>query len=136
MIIGIGTDIVEIVRIKKAVEKWGKRFLDRIYTADETSYCFLKKNPFPCLSGRFAAKEAAIKAFSFFSESKKTGLHHENSMNRLSLKDCEIMNRKNGMPYIVIKNPCFSLEKIKIHLTISHERFYTVATVVIEMVEN
>ncbi len=145
MIIGIGTDIVEINRIKKAVHKWGKRFLHRIYTDNELSYCYLKKNPFPHLAGRFAAKEAAIKAFSGVRQqptnkdntildidSQIPNLRREK---KLRVSDVEIMNNNHGMPCIMINNLAFSYEKINfsIHISISHERFYAIATVIIEV---
>lgn len=129
MIIGIGTDIIEIVRIKRAVQRWGRKFLDRIYTEDELSYCYLKKDPFACLAARFAAKEAAIKAFSWIFDS-----NHANKIKKLSLKDIEIINKNGGLPYLIIKNLNFrtKISDYSIHLTISHERVYAVATVVIE----
>jgi len=62
MIYGIGTDIVEIKRVRDAVERWGKRFLKKIFTENEISYCYKKKDPFLHLAVRFAEKEALIKA--------------------------------------------------------------------------
>ncbi|MFZ5596056.1 MAG: holo-ACP synthase [Bacillota bacterium] len=59
---GIGTDIVEIYRIKNVVERSGDRFLTRVFTENELSMCLGRKNPYPCLAGRFAAKEAVFKA--------------------------------------------------------------------------
>lgn len=74
MIVGIGTDIVEISRIKNAVAKWGERFLRKIFTENEISYCYKKKDPFPHLAVRFAAKEAVIKALSTEDRGQKTNL--------------------------------------------------------------
>lgn len=62
-VIGIGTDIIEVERIKSAHERHGERFLSRILTEDERAYCFKMKNPYPHLAARFAAKEAVSKAF-------------------------------------------------------------------------
>ncbi len=62
MIYGVGIDLVKIDRMKEVVEKWGQRFLERVFTAGEISYCYEKKNPYLSLSVRFAAKEALIKA--------------------------------------------------------------------------
>lgn len=59
---GIGTDIVEIDRIKKAVGKSGGRFLKRVYTEEELGFCSLRADPYPCLAARFAAKEAVFKS--------------------------------------------------------------------------
>ena len=62
MIIGIGIDIVKTERIKETLGKWGKRFLNRIYTQGEQDYCFQHKDPHLFLGGRFAVKEAMFKA--------------------------------------------------------------------------
>lgn len=61
--LGLGTDIVDIERIKRAHERHGDRFLRRIYTAEEQAYCLGMKNPYPHLAARFAAKEAVSKCF-------------------------------------------------------------------------
>ena len=55
MIYGIGLDIVRVRRVQDAVEKWGERFLHRVYTGDEITYCFGKKNPHLPLAARFEA---------------------------------------------------------------------------------
>lgn len=62
MICGIGIDISQVERIRRAHKKFGERFLDRIYTAVEQSYCLRKKFPYESLAARFAVKEAAFKA--------------------------------------------------------------------------
>ncbi len=63
IVLGVGTDIVDVERIRQAHEKHGERFLGRIYTEEEKAYCFQMKNPYPHLAARFAAKEAVSKAF-------------------------------------------------------------------------
>lgn len=60
---GIGIDGIEIERVRRAVLKHGDIFLNRVYTAEEICYCLEKKNPYPSLAVRFAAKEAIAKAF-------------------------------------------------------------------------
>lgn len=60
MLTGIGTDTIEIERITEACAN--KRFLERVYTIAERDYCFNRKNPYPSLAARFAAKEAVLKA--------------------------------------------------------------------------
>src|ERR1035441_10320048 len=62
MIVGSGIDLAEIGRIQKSVERYGQRFLNRIYTADEQAYCLRKRNSAESLAARFAAKEAGAKA--------------------------------------------------------------------------
>ncbi len=61
-ILGIGNDIIEIVRIRKSISEHGNRFLERIFTEKEREYCLKHKDPAPCFAGRFSAKEAIVKA--------------------------------------------------------------------------
>lgn len=63
VVLGVGTDIVEVERIRSAHERHGERFLKRIYTESELTYCQKHRDPHPFLAARFAAKEAASKAF-------------------------------------------------------------------------
>ncbi len=62
MIIGLGVDIAEVPRVQAAIERHGQRFLDRVFTPKEIEYCERFKNKFERYAGRFAAKEAAMKA--------------------------------------------------------------------------
>lgn len=112
MIEGIGVDIVEVERIRKIYEKFGERFLNRVFTEGEISYSFTHANPFTHLAARFAVKEAVIKAL------KK----HEG----LTLKNIEVSNNSDGSPEVKI--PGFNK---KIFISISHEKNYTVAFVII-----
>ncbi len=106
----IGIDIEEIERIKNAHKKWGDRFLKRIYNSLEIEYCFNKKNPYASLCGRFCAKEAIIKA----------------SSSILSFKNIEILNDKNGKPYVLIdKKPS------NIKVSISHSKRYATAVAIV-----
>jgi len=63
VVLGVGTDIVEVARIRGALERHGERFLHRIYTDEEIAYCQKQRDPHPFFAARFAAKEAASKAF-------------------------------------------------------------------------
>ncbi|TNF56210.1 holo-[acyl-carrier-protein] synthase [bacterium] len=122
MIYGIGIDLVKIDRMKKAVEKWGEKFLKRIFTEKEISYCFEKKEPHHSLAVRFAAKEALIKAIG--------------SEVFVPLTDIEILNFENGKPVIDAKGKLgeyFKDKSIKsCHLSLSHEREFGIACVVLE----
>lgn len=122
MIYGIGIDIVKIQRIRNAVEKWGHRFLERIFTEKEISYCFSKRIPYPSLAVRFAAKEALIKAL--------------NSETPVSFKDVEVININSGKPLLKIKGRLednFKKNSIsKAHLSLSHENEFGIACVVLE----
>ena len=62
MIIGSGIDLIEIHRIQHSLERFGQRFLNRVYTAQEQAYCMARRNAAESLAARFAAKEAAAKA--------------------------------------------------------------------------
>src|ERR1700727_879064 len=62
MIVGSGTDLVEIARIQQSLARYGKRFLSRIFPSAEQAYCLRKRNAAESLAARFAAKEAAAKA--------------------------------------------------------------------------
>jgi holo-[acyl-carrier protein] synthase len=62
MIVGSGIDLVEIGRIQRSMERYGQRFLDRVYTAAEQAYCLRKRQAAESLAARFAAKEAGAKA--------------------------------------------------------------------------
>ena len=62
MIIGTGIDLVEIERIRQSVDRFGPRFLNRIFTSAEQAYCLRKRNSAESFAARFAAKEAAAKA--------------------------------------------------------------------------
>src|SRR6476659_2116624 len=61
-ILGLGIDVTDIPRIARAYDRYGERFLRRVFTDGEIAYCTQRRNPVPHLAGRFAAKEAAMKA--------------------------------------------------------------------------
>lgn len=63
-VLGLGLDMVEIDRIRRLHAKYGLHFLERVFVPEEIAYCLGLKNPYPSLAARFAAKEAASKAFS------------------------------------------------------------------------
>jgi holo-[acyl-carrier protein] synthase len=122
MIYGIGVDIVKIDRIRNAVERWGEGFLHKIYTEGEIEYCYAKKVPYLSLAVRFAAKEALIKAIA--------------SEVRASLKDIEVVTSEGGRPYFRLYGGVkefFDRRNITgVHLSLSHEREFGVASVVLE----
>jgi holo-[acyl-carrier protein] synthase len=122
MICGIGTDIVEIGRIRETVRKWEDHFLAKVFSAGEVAYCNSKSDPVLHLAARFAVKEAAIKALS----GAISG--------HIALSEIEVVNEPSGKPLINIKSAEFSSTNIKLHLSISHERNYAIATVIAEKV--
>lgn len=114
MILGIGTDIIEIDRIQKAVSRWGDIFLAHVFNDEEIQYSLKYKFPAPHLAGRFAAKEAVYKAIG--------------NNRHLGWKDINILNDADGKPYCVLKDKKF---KNKILLSISHTRHYAVASAIV-----
>lgn len=116
MIHGIGTDIIEIKRIEKAIERHGQRFLDRLFTPNEQTYCRRYRDASRHFAGRFAAKEAVAKALG-------TGFREE-----LGWSDFEIVNDAQGKPHVVL-NPRLkeSLAGIEILVSISHSHDYATA---------
>jgi holo-[acyl-carrier protein] synthase len=87
MVVGTGIDITEICRIQKSIDRFGDRFLDRIYTAAEKTYCLRKKkNSAESFAARFAAKEAAAKALG-------TGISHG-----VTWLEIEVTREPSGRP--------------------------------------
>ena len=124
MIKGVGVDIVEIKRLEDAVGRWGRRFLDRVFTEQEIAYCMARSRPASSFAVRFAAKEAVMKAVG----------------GGVTFREIEIANRAGkqeaGPPEVVRAG---KLEKAlaasgikNIHLSLSHEREFGVAFVVAE----
>lgn len=88
MVFGIGIDIIEIERIQGSVEKFGNRFLEKIFTETEREYALARKNKYQHLAARFAAKEAIAKALA-------TGWSKG-----FRWKDIEIYNEPSGLPQV------------------------------------
>jgi len=88
MIVGTGIDIAEVPRIRQSIERFGDRFLQRIYTPGEIRYCESKANRAERYAARFAAKEAAMKALG-------TGWSHG-----VRWRDCEVVRQPGGRPSI------------------------------------
>jgi holo-[acyl-carrier protein] synthase len=117
-IVGIGVDLVEVARVETAIEKWGERFLKRVFTPVEVEYCELHAARGIHYAARFAAKEAVRKA---------TG---EN----LKWTDVEITNEVQGKPVVRLsgRNLTGETENTRILLSISHTDEYAVAYVVVQ----
>ncbi len=113
-----GIDIVENDRIKRAIDRYGDAFLRRVFTDKEIDYCLSKKDFISCFSARFAAKEATIKAY--YQAFGKT----------LSFKDIEVLGKKNKPAEILLHYYKNHLN-INISLSISHEKNYSVAIVIL-----
>tara|TARA_B110000003_G_C16285426_1_gene392694 strand:+ start:164 stop:547 length:384 start_codon:yes stop_codon:yes gene_type:complete len=125
-IYGIGTDIVSVDRIKKSSKK--KNFLNRIFSKKEILKCKSMARPYNCYAKRFAAKEA-------FSKALGTGI-----ANGINFNEIIILNEKSGKPYIVLSGQTkrilkskFKNKKSKILLSISDEKKYAIAFVIISL---
>ena len=122
MIFGHGIDIVAVTRIKEALEA-SESFKTRVFTNKEIEYCHAQKNKIPSFAGRFAAKEAFVKALG-------TGFTEGINWN-----DVEVINNENGKPHIELHNEAKGIfEKKKmtsILISISHEKEYAVASVIL-----
>jgi holo-[acyl-carrier protein] synthase len=88
MIVGSGIDVVEIGRIQKSIDRYGQRFLGRVYTAAEQAYCLRKRKSAESFAARFAAKEAGAKALG-------TGIRH--GVNWLEI---EVAREPGGRPIL------------------------------------
>lgn len=118
MILETGIDIIEVSRIRAAIERHGSRFLNRLFTKREQSYCELRAEPALHYAGRFAAKEAIYKALSAFG-------------GELPLIELEVVNDERGRPAVAL-GPTLAerFANWKIALSISHCREYATAVAV------
>ena len=123
MIFGIGVDLIEIDRIKQAIERNGQRFINRIYTKAEQEYCNNRPS-YACYAARFTAKEAFLKALG-------TGLRKG-----MRWQDIEVYNDDLGKPYLqlhgYLQERCQQEGFANMHLSISHSSSYAIAQVIIE----
>ena len=119
MNIKVGTDIIEVARIKDSIEKLGEKFLNRVFTAKEVEYCESKKaTKYEHYAARFAGKEAVFKAISPILKNKFS----------INWTDVEILNDKQGRPYVTFYKE--ELKNINVDLSLSHIKDYAVATAV------
>ncbi|MEW6770980.1 MAG: holo-ACP synthase [Bacillota bacterium] len=123
MLIGIGTDIIEVERIHRVYSRWGERFLTRVYTPAERAYCSGKANASCCWAGRFAAKEAVLKALGI----GKAGA---------GFNEVEVLNNRVGQPVVLLRGRAAAVAKEKgvarVLLTIAHGVTHAVAFAVAE----
>ena len=127
MIIGTGTDAVNISRVRKLKKRFGNRFLDRVFTSSEKKYCNKYSNASEHYAARFAAKEATAKALG-------VGFGKE-----LDWKDIVIHNNKKGKPFIKFRNRVAAKIKrngYKCHLSMAHCTDYATAVSILELESN
>ena len=127
-IFGVGTDIVKNSRIKKLIKN--KKFIKRIFTSNEIEDSKKIKQKVSFFSKRFAAKEA-------FAKSLGTGFAHN-----INFKDINVSNKKSGKPFLTLSNNLktilkrkLKLKKVKIFLSLSDEREYSVAYVITQKIK-
>ena len=125
-VLGTGIDIVENYRVKKLLLNKKSSFENKIFTNNEIAYCKKKSNVTNCYSKRFAAKEAFVKALG-------TGFRKN-----INFKDIEILNNGYGKPCLSINKKLinkvknlFKVKKFNISLSISDEKKYSIACVII-----
>lgn len=122
-IVGIGLDLVKIERIRALAERWRERFLERLYTESERRYCFERASPYASLAGRFAAKEAVLKAMG-------TGWSAG-----ISWQDIQVVNDRSGKPVAQVQGRAGALLReagvTDIHISLSHDADYAIAQVVL-----
>jgi holo-[acyl-carrier protein] synthase len=123
-IIGTGIDIVECLRIAQMIERHGELFITRVFTDHEIEYCSARKAATQHYAGRWAAKEAVLKALG-------TGWRRG-----IGWRDIEIRNNEKGAPSVQLRGGARDVMRAaqigKMHITISHCRNFAVAYVVAE----
>lgn len=124
MILGTGIDLAEVDRIRKAVEKYGRRFLERVFTPAEIAYVETKANRYERYAARFAAKEAGMKAIG-------TGWRRG-----VRWRDFEVRNRSTGRPELVLHGEAAEVARRmgvrRIHLSLTHTASMAQALVILE----
>lgn len=124
MIAGTGIDVVEIDRIQRVIDRFGKRFLDRVYLEAEQAYCQRKRNSAESFAARFAAKEAAAKALG-------TGISH--GVNWLEI---EVVREPSGRPTLQLHGRAAQIAErlgvIRYALSLTHTAQVAMASVVFE----
>jgi holo-[acyl-carrier protein] synthase len=124
MIVGTGVDIAEVPRIEASIERFGERFLRRVFTDAEIGYCDSKANKAERYAARFAAKEAALKAIG-------TGLRMG-----ISWREVEVTRQPGGRPTIsfhgVAAGFAMKLGMKRAHLSLSHTKEHAIAYVILE----
>jgi holo-[acyl-carrier protein] synthase len=124
VIVGAGIDLVETERIRRTVARFGRRFLERVFTPGEIAYAERKRDPAERYAARFAAKEAAMKAIG-------TGLRRG-----VRWRDFEVANRTSGKPELLLHGRAAQIAAaLKVRrstLSLTHTKGQAVALVILE----
>ena len=123
-VIGIGVDLVECARIQHSLDRFGEKFLHRVFTDGEIEYSMAMKFPARHLAARFAGKEAVAKAFG-------TGIGKA-----MGWRNIDIRKKKSGEPFLVFSGPAQELASkhgvTSALITLSHTEHHAMACVVLE----
>src|ERR1700719_4494015 len=123
-VLGIGVDLVECARIQHSIDRFGDRFLHRVFTDGEIEYSMSMKFPARHLAARFAAKEAVSKAFG-------TGIGKA-----MGWKDIDVRRRESGEPFVVLEGGAKKLAEerkvSKVSISLSHTEHHAMAVIVME----
>ena len=123
-VIGTGVDLVECARIQRSIDRFGDRFLQRVFTDGEIKYSMSMKFPARHLAARFAGKEAVAKAFG-------TGIGKA-----MGWRDIDIQKKASGEPFLVFSGPAQELAAkhgiTSALITLSHTEHHALAAVVLE----
>jgi holo-[acyl-carrier-protein] synthase len=123
MIASTGIDIAEVGRIEQAINRWGQRFLDKVYTPSEIAFCRGRPNKYQSYAARFAAKEAVSKCLG-------TGFRRGVHPNLI-----EIVDNEKSRPTVRLHGAAAEYGKgYALHLSLSHDRSMVVAVAVMEKV--
>jgi holo-[acyl-carrier protein] synthase len=124
MVLGLGTDLIETGRVQQSIDRFGDRFLERIFSPGEIAYCKRKKNAAESFAARFAAKEAGAKALG-------TGISRG-----VTWKEFEVKREASGKPSLHLSGRAAELAAAmgvkRIQLSLTHSRELALAVVVVE----
>ena len=124
MVLGLGTDLIETRRVQASIDRFGDRFLERIFSPGEIAYCKRKKNAAESFAARFAAKEAGAKALG-------TGLSRG-----VTWREFEVKREASGRPSLHLSGRAAELAGVMgvkgIQLSLTHSRDLAMAVVVVE----
>ena len=125
MVLGVGTDLIETKRIEESIDRYGERFLERVFTVGEIAYCMRKKkNAAESFAARFVAKEAGAKALG-------TGISRG-----ITWRELEVRREASGKPTLHLSGRAAELAKAigvrRVQLSLTHSRELAMAVVVVE----
>jgi holo-[acyl-carrier protein] synthase len=124
MVLGLGTDLIEIERVQASMDRFGERFLERLFTAGEIAYCMRKRQAAESFAARFAAKEAGAKALG-------TGISRG-----VSWKELEVRREAGGRPTLHFNGRAAELARRmgvrRVQVSLTHSRELAMAVVIVE----